>query len=262
MMDSDNVKIKCSLIIPLHNHESSILEFHRRLAQYLSEELEDFQDKVHFTIIYVDDGSRDLTQEIVKNFAHNNTIDFKLIVLKKNFGQTTAISIGMLYSAGEIVIIRSADFQDSLDYIKVAINFYIDKKSCVILVRKDRRDNIILKMCSCLFYWLVKSLYKEMPVGGFDYALLTRSVANTLIKDYYENRFLQYDIMQIPADKEFIYYTRSRDRSRSSSWTLAKRFNYVFNAIAIVAGIRKKKGDIAKIASRAKIYIFDSDSKL
>jgi dolichol-phosphate mannosyltransferase len=94
-----------SLVIPLYNEEQVIHECIKRVTHVMKDK------KFDYEVIFVNDGSRDSTESIVKEYCRND-IHLKLISFSRNFGHQTAITAGMDNAAGDAVIVMDADLQD------------------------------------------------------------------------------------------------------------------------------------------------------
>ncbi len=93
--------MKLSLIIPVMNEEDNI--------KPLFEEIKKALKDIDYEVIVVDDGSSDKTLENLKKYKYDRV---KIIVLNRNYGQTTAISAGINQSRGEIVALMDGDLQN------------------------------------------------------------------------------------------------------------------------------------------------------
>ncbi len=94
-------KYSLSVVVPLYNEEGNVLELHRRIKAALE------QSGHPYEIVFVDDGSRDKTQEEAVA-CH----PVKLIVFRKNFGQTAAFDAGIKAATGDIIITLDGDLQN------------------------------------------------------------------------------------------------------------------------------------------------------
>src|SRR2546423_9770073 len=94
-----------SIVIPCFNEEGNLRETHRRVSDALS------RAAVHYEIVYVDDGSRDQTPELLRRLqADDNNV--RVVYLSRNFGHQFAVSAGLAHAGGGAVIIMDADLQD------------------------------------------------------------------------------------------------------------------------------------------------------
>ena len=96
--------IRYSIVIPLYNEEHSIRTLYSRIVEAMEEFDEPYQ------IIFVDDGSRDRTYNIVSDICEDDR-RVVLIRLRKNFGQTAALKAGFDFARGEVIISMDGDLQ-------------------------------------------------------------------------------------------------------------------------------------------------------
>jgi len=111
--------MKYSVVIPIFNEEESLLILHERLCSAMKDVCEEFQ------IIYVNDGSTDSSNDIIKEICRND-LSVRLITFKKNYGQDAALAAGLRKACGEVVIAMDGDLQDDPQDIKLFLD-EIDK---------------------------------------------------------------------------------------------------------------------------------------
>ena len=94
-----------SVVVPIYNEEVLILQFHEAITNALEETNEDFE------VVYVNDGSRDSSLEILRNLQASDP-HVVVVELSRNWGHMGAISAGLQTSRGDATIIMDGDFQD------------------------------------------------------------------------------------------------------------------------------------------------------
>lgn len=94
-------RLSLSVVVPLYNEEGNVLELHRRIKEALE------KTGRHYEIIFVDDGSRDGTLAEAKSCT-----PLKLIVFRRNFGQTAAFDAGIKAATGDIIVTLDGDLQN------------------------------------------------------------------------------------------------------------------------------------------------------
>lgn len=130
-----------SVVIPLYNEEESIPELYRALTDVLDGTVLEGQN-VRYEIIVVDDGSTDQSFARLRELALNDD-RFKVIQLRRNFGQTAAFAAGFDYAKGDIVITMDADLQnDPADIPKLLVKMN-EGYDIVSGWRKDRKDRFL-----------------------------------------------------------------------------------------------------------------------
>lgn len=128
---------KLSVVVPLYNEEGNVRELHERIQAALEKTGRPFE------IIFVDDGSRDRTVEHCRGLA-----PLKLIVFRKNFGQTAAFDAGFKAARGEIVITMDGDLQNDPDDIPILIAKIEEGYDVVSGWRWKRRDSFMKRFFS------------------------------------------------------------------------------------------------------------------
>lgn len=101
-------ELKLSIIIPVYNEEGNVAEVCKRI--YDAMHSINFQP-TDYEVIFVDDGSKDKTLQVLQT-NKNNYPNIKVIVLRRNYGQTAAMSAGFDYASGEIIILMDGDLQN------------------------------------------------------------------------------------------------------------------------------------------------------
>lgn len=104
-MTTEEIRPYLSVILPVYNEAESLRPLHDALCRELSALPSTFE------LIYCDDGSTDGSDEILREFARNDP-RVRAVILRRNFGQTAAISAGVDCARGEIIILLDADFQN------------------------------------------------------------------------------------------------------------------------------------------------------
>src|ERR1019366_1569512 len=122
-----------SVIVPLYNEAESISHLHKRIEIFLQLCKQDYE------IIYVDDGSTDKTFSELQNILHNNSC-IRIVQLSRNFGQTAALSAGIAYSKGSILIFMDGDLQNDPQDIPRLLKKLEEGYDIVSGWRKQRKD--------------------------------------------------------------------------------------------------------------------------
>ena len=127
-------KVTISVVIPVYNESDTLLELHERITKTLSSLNKSFE------IIFVDDGSTDSTYEILKKLPGT-----KIIKLKRNFGQTIALSVGIKKASGDIIVTIDSDLENHPEDIPMLLQKIDEGYDLVSGWRKDRWENAKLR---------------------------------------------------------------------------------------------------------------------
>ena len=141
-----------SIIIPIYNEEESIPPLHENLRQVLEKQ------NLPYEVIYVDDGSTDGTFPQLYRLARSDQHS-QVIRLRRNFGQTAAISAGVAHSAGEILVFMDADLQNDPVDIPRLLAKLEEGYDVVSGWRKNRKDASLSRR---LPSWLANSLISKV----------------------------------------------------------------------------------------------------
>lgn len=182
------VTMKYSVIIPMYNEQEVMAESVRRL-QAVMQTLPEADD---YELIFVNDGSRDATMEIMRPLAkadgHIRIIDFA-----RNFGHQTAVTAGMAHASGESIAIIDADLQDPPELLPDMFKKLAEGYDVVYGTRKKRAGESFFKLFTAkLFYKLINRLTGNLvPMDTGDFRVLTNRALQVLNAMPEHNRFLR-----------------------------------------------------------------------
>ncbi len=128
-----------SLVIPVYNEEQNLPLLFDAICRALA--------PVHksWEVIFVDDGSRDGSLKVLRQLAQDDPEHVRVIVFRRNFGQTAAITAGIDHSRGEIIVLLDADLQNDPEDIPLLLNKLDEGFDVVSGWRKVRKDNALTR---------------------------------------------------------------------------------------------------------------------
>lgn len=129
-----------SIVVPVFNEEESI----NHLKSALDEALVDYQKS--WEVIFVDDGSKDNTDQVLESLASFDPEHTKIVILRRNFGQTTAIATGIDHASGEVIVLLDADLQNDPADILLLVEKLEEGYDVVSGWRKNRQDAFITRV--------------------------------------------------------------------------------------------------------------------
>lgn len=129
-----------SIIIPIYNEEESL----PRLKEAIEQALIGFQPS--WEVLYIDDGSTDGSPKVLEAFALEDPEHTRVVLLRRNFGQTTAIAAGIDHSQGEVIVLLDADLQNDPADIPLMIEKLNEGYDVVSGWRKDRQDAFLSRI--------------------------------------------------------------------------------------------------------------------
>ena len=184
---------KISIIIPAYNEEESLPILYERMKK-LMEDMKHYQ----FEILFVNDGSKDKTIEIIKNLRQEDNricyVDFS-----RNFGKEIAMIAGLDYTTGDCVIFMDADLQDPPELVPELVKYWEEGYDDVYAKRRSRKGETWLKkFTSSMYYKILQHLTKvEIQRDTGDFRLLDRRCVNALKKLTNDNSQGEYYLKRI-----------------------------------------------------------------
>src|SRR5258706_3201980 len=163
-----------SIVIPVHNEEPSILPLYDRLTGVLE------QLKRPYEILFVDDASTDRTFELLANLVETDG-HLKVIRLRRNFGQTAALSAGFHEAKGDVIIAMDGDLQHAPEDIPALLDSIDHGYDIASGWRKHRVDNAVLrKIPSRIANWLMA---KASGMKLHDFGTTFKAYRSEVLKD-------------------------------------------------------------------------------
>jgi glycosyltransferase involved in cell wall biosynthesis len=212
-----------SIVIPVFQNELNIPHTYQALRAVLDESIA----LINYEILFVNDGSTDNSLEELLNVYESDSKHVSIINLQRNFGQVSALMAGISSCSGDCVIAMSADLQDPPAIISEMVQQWSLGHKLVLAVRESRDDSYFNKLTSKAFYKLMRRFaIPNMPVGGFDFFLMDRSVIEILLRMEERNLFLQGQILWPGHHPKIIYYERKRRELGRSQWSVSRKITY------------------------------------
>jgi dolichol-phosphate mannosyltransferase len=216
-----------SVIIPCYNEEPVLRATHERLSNVLKA-----MPGVDYELIFVNDGSRDRTQEIL---AELQTFDShsRVLLLSRNFGHQIAVTAGLAEAAGDAVVIIDADLQDPPEVIPQMVQLWRDGNEVVYGIRIERDGESRFKLWTAkVFYRLINRLSEtKMPLDAGDFRLLDRKVVEVIKAMPERARFLRGMVSWAGFRQVAIPYDRAARQAGESKYPLMKMIHFAMDGI-------------------------------
>lgn len=178
---------KISLVIPMYYEELVAEECYRRVSEILKG-LQNYE----YEIIFVNDGSKDKTLEILEKIAKKDP-NVKVVSFSRNFGHQAAVTAGLKETTGDAIIIIDADLQDPPEIIPEMLNLWEQGNEIVYGKRKTREGESIFKLATAkMFYKTLNALSDvEIPKDTGDFRLVDKKVVDVMNNLPEHNKFLR-----------------------------------------------------------------------
>lgn len=216
-----------SVVVPCFNEHEVIRSTNKELIAVLD------SLPLRFEIIYVDDGSSDLTREILRELAACDE-RLRVICLSRNFGHQMAITAGLEYAGGDAVVVIDADLQDPPELIVDFVKKWTEGYEIVYGVRTERDGESAFKLWTAkLFYRLISRLSDtKLPLDTGDFRLLGRRVVDALLSMPERDRFVRGMVSWLGFSQAAVPYRRAPRFAGTTKYPLRKMLRFAMDGIA------------------------------
>lgn len=220
------------VVIPVFNEDSSLPDLLRRISQLNSaSSLHEMRlQRLHF--IFVDDGSRDQSGQILSRFvAESGTAS--LLRLSRNFGHQNAICAGLDASEAEFVVVMDADLQDPPEMIPKLLAKLREGYDVVFAQRQRRDANLLKRICYWLFYRILASLSDfEVQLDAGDFCIMRKEVLDKIKALPERLRFIRGLRSWVGFRQGALSYNRPRRTAGATKYTLARLYALATDGLA------------------------------
>jgi polyisoprenyl-phosphate glycosyltransferase len=215
-----------SLIIPIYNEEETIPELYRRVSAVMNNLGESVE------LILVNDGSRDSSLKLLRELRQ---IDSRLcyISFARNFGHQAAVTAGLNFCRGQVIIVLDADLQDPPELIPKMIEKWQDGYQVVYAQRtKRKQESWFKKLTAYLFYRLLKRLADvDIPADTGDFCLMDRQVVDILNSLPERNRYIRGLRAWIGFKQTAVKFERDARFAGEVKYTFQKSLSLAINSL-------------------------------
>lgn len=221
------------IVIPCYNEEEVLEETTKRLTNKLDKLVKSKKISKDSRILYVNDGSKDKTWEIIVSFYERN----KYVVglnLSRNYGHQNALLSGLMYAKehSDIVISMDADLQDDIEVVDKFIEENEKGSDIVYGVRNSRKkDSFFKRTTASLFYKLMRLIGVEIIYNHADYRLMSKRSLDELENFREVNLFLRGIIPMLGYKTSIVKYDRDKRFAGESKYPLRKMLSFALNGV-------------------------------
>lgn len=234
MASSDISQPTVYFVIPCFNEEDALPKTAQILGRKIRSLLDSRIISTSSRVLFVDDGSRDRTWEIIKKL-HASYSFFGGVKLSHNRGHQNALFAGLMQAlaAGcDAAISMDADLQDDIDAINQFVGKYREGAQIVYGVRNNRDTDTAFKRTTALgFYRLMNRMGTETVPNHADYRLMSKQALKALSQFGEENLFLRGIVPSIGFKTDKVYYKRGERVAGESKYPLKKMIAFAIDGI-------------------------------
>ena len=220
-------------VIPCYNEQEVLPTTSSLLRDKLHHLIETGKISADSRIIFVNDGSRDATWDIIQSL-HNEDEIFQGINLSKNMGHQNALLAGLMTAKDlcDAAISLDADLQDDINAIDEMIDKFNAGCDVVYGVRSARKTDTFFKRTTAEgFYKLMDALGAKTVYNHADYRLMSRRALMGLAEFGEVNLFLRGIVPMIGYKSDVVYYERAERFAGESKYPLSKMLSFAIQGI-------------------------------
>ncbi len=224
---------KLYLVIPCYNEEEVLPETAKRLNRLFDAMEAGDLISGESRIVFVDDGSRDRTWELISSLSTDYP-RFRGIKLAKNAGHQNALLAGLMTVKDECdcAISIDADLQDDIEVIPQFIRKFDEGCDVVYGARNDRTTDTFFKRTTAVgFYKFMKAMGVDVVYNHADYRLMSRRALSALSEFSEVNLFLRGLVPLVGYKSDIVYYQRGERFAGESKYPLKKMLSFAFDGI-------------------------------
>jgi glycosyltransferase involved in cell wall biosynthesis len=220
---------KISVVVSCYNEEKALPLFYEEMERVRKQDFEG----VDFEYIFVNDGSKDKTLEIMKNLRKQDS-KVRYVSFSRNFGKEAAMLAGLEASTGNLVTLMDADLQDPPSMLRQMYDAIKNEGYDQVGTRRVTRkgEPVIRSFFARKFYKIINKISKiEMVDGARDYRLMKRKVVDSIISLKEYNRYSKGLFSFVGFDTKWLEYENVERVAGETKWSFWKLFKYALEGI-------------------------------
>lgn len=224
---------KLYMVIPCYNEQEVLPETSKRLKEKLSTLVKAGKIDPESRIIFVNDGSKDRTWEIIRRLHEEDPV-FGGVNLSRNRGHQNALLAGLMTvkDHADMAISMDADLQDDINAIDEMVEKYLNGIDIVYGVRSSRaKDTFFKKVTAEGFYKLMNTMGVNTVFNHADYRLMSKRALEGLAEFREVNLFLRGIVPMIGYSTDVVYYERGERFAGESKYPLGKMLSFAIEGI-------------------------------
>ena len=227
---------KISVVVSCYNEEKALPLFYKEIERV---RMQDFEGVAEFEYIFVNDGSKDKTLEIIKKLRENDA-KVRYVSFSRNFGKEAAMLAGLEASTGDYVTLMDADLQDPPALLKQMLDVIKNEGYDSVGTRRVTRkgEPVIRSFFARMFYKIINKMSNiEMVDGARDYRLMKRQVVDAIISLKEYNRYSKGLFSFVGFDTKWLEYENIERVAGETKWSFWKLFKYALEGITAFSTI-------------------------
>ena len=219
----------CSCIVPCFNEEEVIPLYYEEMQKVRKQE----EGKIDFEIIFIDDGSKDKTLEVIKKLSEQDEC-IHYVSFSRNFRKEAAMYAGFEHANGEYVVTMDVDLQDPPHLIPEMIRCIEEEGYDSVATRRVTRkgEPPIRSFFARRFYGLINKISDaDIVDGARDFRMMKRDMVNAILSMPEYNRFTKGIFGWVGFKTKWIEFENVERAAGETKWSFWKLFRYALEGI-------------------------------
>jgi dolichol-phosphate mannosyltransferase len=216
-----------SIVVPCFNEEEVIGETVRRLRAFC-----DTLVDLDVEVLFIDDGSRDRTRELLRGYAAEDA-RVRVLGFARNFGHQIAVTAGIDAARGDAVVLIDADLQDPPEVVHEMIAKWREGWDVVYGTRTERPGESAFKLATARAFYRVLNRMSDVPIplDTGDFRLMSRNVVDVLRAMPERDRFVRGMVAWVGFRQTALPYRRAERWAGTSKYPLRKMLRFATDGI-------------------------------
>ncbi|SCJ35569.1 Bactoprenol glucosyl transferase homolog from prophage CPS-53 [uncultured Eubacterium sp.] len=219
----------CSCIVPCFNEEEVIPIYYEEMQKVRKQE----EGKIDFEIIFIDDGSKDKTLEVIKKLSEQDDC-IHYVSFSRNFGKEAAMYAGFEHAKGEYVVTMDVDLQDPPHLIPEMIRCIEEEGYDSVATRRVTRkgEPPIRSFFARRFYGLINRISDaDIVDGARDFRMMKRDMVDAILSMPEYNRFTKGIFGWVGFKTKWLEFENVERAAGETKWSFWKLFRYALEGI-------------------------------
>jgi dolichol-phosphate mannosyltransferase len=219
---------KLSIVCPAYEEEEVLPHFHKELGAVLDRLARDYDVEV----LYIDDGSRDRTPDVLKDLARQDA-RVRYLSFSRNFGHQAALTAGLEHAAGDVVIMMDSDLQHPPALIPELLEKWKEGFDVVLTIREEDPDLGWFKRFTSRTFYRLMRLFSDTEIrfAAADYRLMSRKAVDGLLQLRETHRFLRGLVQWLGFPSAEVRFKPARRKAGISKYNLRRMLNFAADGI-------------------------------
>lgn len=219
--------MKVSIIVPCYNEQESLPIFYGEVIKILDNISSEYE------ILFVDDGSKDDTLNIIKRFADRNRM-VRYISFSRNFGKEAAMYAGFCNASGDYIAVMDADMQDPPGLLPEMLKILNEGDYDSVATRRENRigEPVIRSWFAAMFYRIINKISDaDIVDGARDFRLMKKCMVDAIVQMGEYNRFSKGIFGWVGFRTFWLPYENQERVAGETKWSFAGLMKYALDGI-------------------------------